>query len=66
MIFALCQRCGVDPRKPKERYCVKCGKEVRAEARRKAWQETPDPIKHNEMRGRKCRPVDNSPKYEEE
>jgi predicted amidophosphoribosyltransferase len=59
----LCQQCQAEPRKPKERYCAKCGQDVRREARRKAWEMTPDPIiKHNELRGRKTRAIDNSPK----
>ena len=63
----ICQRCGVEQRKPKERFCAKCGKAARLEARCRAWAETPDVrTTTNEARGRKYLPVDNSPRYQKD
>jgi len=62
----LCQRCKAEPRRPKERYCRGCGLSVRNEAKRKAWQESPNPPKSfSEARGRKCLPPDHSPRYDD-
>ncbi len=61
----LCQRCKAEPRKSKERFCVKCGKEVRREARIKAWEMTPNPFTgYSDERGRKGRAPDKSPRFD--
>ncbi len=61
----LCQRCKAEPRKSKERFCVKCGKEVRREARIKAWEMTPNPFMgYSDERGRKGRAPDKSPRFD--
>jgi hypothetical protein len=44
---------------------VKCGKEVRREARIKAWEMTPNPFMgYSDERGRKGRAPDKSPRFD--